>query len=208
MISLLFWSAALSIVIVPLGTWILATAFSLPSAVPAAAVLPPLLITIIVPLIMGMLINHFAPEFAARIGKWVAIAGMILLLACFLPILISRFPAFLGMLNNGAALALVAFSVVGVIVGHLLGGPNSDDRSVLALATATRHPGVAIAVAGVMFPDAAGAVILAAIWHLIISALVTIPYVKWRQRMHAGDAPRAQDGSTQSDTRSAIPSRA
>ena len=62
-----------------------------------------------------------------------------------------------------------------------LGGSDDEDRSVLALASAARHPGVAMAVASANFPDqklAPAAILL----YLLLSALLSIPYVVWRRR--------------------------
>jgi BASS family bile acid:Na+ symporter len=75
--------------------------------------------------------------------------------------------------------------VVALVVGHLLGGSAPEERSVLALSTATRHPGVAMAVASAVTPDPkpiAAAVLLA----VLVSAVVAFPYVKWSaRRVHA-----------------------
>jgi BASS family bile acid:Na+ symporter len=53
----------------------------------------------------------------------------------------------ISLVGNGTILALGAFTLAGLAAGHLLGGPNRDDCTVLALATASRHPGVALAIA-------------------------------------------------------------
>lgn len=81
-------------------------------------------------------------------------------------------------------LTIVVFVVAGLLVGHLLGGPKPDDRTVLGLSTAARHPGVAVAIAKFSAPgdQSVMAMILLA---FLISAIVTIPYVKWRARKHA-----------------------
>ena len=42
--------------------------------------------------------------------------------------------------------ALTGLAIVGLAVGHALGGPVPADRTALALATATRHLAVALAV--------------------------------------------------------------
>ncbi len=57
--------------------------------------------------------------------------------------------------------------------------PRAEDRGVLALATAARHPGVALAIAN--FPQqklASAAVVL----YLVMGAILAIPYVLWRKR--------------------------
>jgi BASS family bile acid:Na+ symporter len=66
----------------------------------------------------------------------------------------------------------------------------SDNRSVLALATSTRHPGVALAIAGSLFPDQQ-TVLSVVLWHLIVGAVVCAPYVNWRQHEHGDDKPAA-----------------
>ncbi|RVD53736.1 hypothetical protein EN746_08400 [Mesorhizobium sp. M8A.F.Ca.ET.023.02.2.1] len=65
----------------------------------------------------------------------------------------------------------------------------------LALATGTRHPAVAMAIASLNFPDekAALAVML---WHLVIGAIVSIPYVRWRRALHDKAATVESDRQT------------
>jgi BASS family bile acid:Na+ symporter len=70
---------------------------------------------------------------------------------------------------------------LGLAVGHLFGGPNPEDRTVLALSTATRHPGVALAIAGANAPGGNKTVLAAVLLYLIVNAIVSIPYVNWRK---------------------------
>lgn len=88
-------------------------------------------------------------------------------------------------MRNGTLAAIVAFVLVGLVAGHLLGGPAPEDRTVQALSTASRHPGVAMAIASANFPQqklTPAAILL----YLIVCAIVTIPYLTWRKRRHAG----------------------
>src|SRR5690606_41821850 len=62
------------------------------------------------------------------------------------PVLIRVWPLLIEMIGNGTLAVLALFTLVGVAVGHLLGGPDPNNRTVLALASGTRHPGVALAV--------------------------------------------------------------
>jgi BASS family bile acid:Na+ symporter len=78
----------------------------------------------------------------------------------------------------------VLFTFAGLAVGHLLGGPNADDRSALALATATRHPGVALAILNFVAPDdKAPAVVV--VLYLLVGLVAAAPYVAWRKRARA-----------------------
>ena len=55
--------------------------------------------------------------------------------------------------GNGTILAMVVFVIVAVAVGHWLGRPDPAEQTTLALATASRHPGLAMAIATANFPE-------------------------------------------------------
>jgi BASS family bile acid:Na+ symporter len=124
------------------------------------------------------------PELAGKIaGPVSAIAG-VLLLVLFLPVVVSRWSTLAAQAGNYTLLALVLFIAVGLVAGHLLGGPDPDNRTALALATATRHPGVAIAVLHAISP-AADDVVPVVVVYLLVSLVASLPYVKWRTRVHS-----------------------
>jgi len=107
-----------------------------------------------------------------------------LLVAAFLLVLVKMWPALLAQLGDFTLLAIVVFVLAGLAVGHLLGGPNPDERTVLALSTATRHPGMGIAIAQANAPEdhsIAAAILLV----FLVGGIVSVPYVKWRRRQHA-----------------------
>jgi hypothetical protein len=68
--------------------------------------------------------------------------------------------------------------------GHLLGGPEPGGRTALALATAFRHPGIALAAAAANFP--AENFVAVILLYLLVSAVVGVPYAIWRRRV-SGD---------------------
>lgn len=137
--------------------------------------------SVAVPIIIGMLIRHFAPNFSERYASTINKIAMIVLVVSFLPILIfGLLPLIWSIATGGAMLAIVAFTVIGITVGHLLGGPDPADRTALALATTARHPGIAIALASANleathFRAAVAAVIL----YLLLSGIVATPYLNW-----------------------------
>jgi BASS family bile acid:Na+ symporter len=55
---------------------------------------------------------------------------------------------------------------------------------VLALATGTRHPGIAIAISSINFPNQK-AVLAVVLFHLVIGTIVSLPYVRWQKRVQA-----------------------
>jgi BASS family bile acid:Na+ symporter len=152
---------------------------------PASRVLPSVAVTVIVPLILGVLVRRFAPALAGRIAHPISHFAVILLLVACIPVVITSGRTFWTLVGNGVVVLLVLFTAVGILVGHVLGGPEPDDRTVLALATGTRHPGVAMAIASLNFPDLHAAVAVM-LWHLVIGAIVSMPYVRWRRARHGG----------------------
>jgi BASS family bile acid:Na+ symporter len=112
------------------------------------------------------------------------------LIAGALPMLVVAWKTFGTLAGNGAMLALAIFMAAGTAVGHLLGGPAEEDRTVLAIATSSRHPGLALAIAKANFPEQSLLVAGAVVIYLILRIVLTIPYGRWRHA--APDAPRLQ----------------
>lgn len=188
-VGLLVTISVLSIVVVPLGIGVISQWFGLGISVPATRIASVVFMSVVLPLVIGLLVRQFAPAFAARIAHPLSIFATVLLIVAFIPVLIKLLPVLMTMVGNGTLLALALFTLIGVAVGHFLGGPEPDNRTVLALASGTRHPGVAMAIASITFPDEK-AVIAVVLWHLIVGAIVCIPYVNWRKRAHAATQPR------------------
>lgn len=136
---------------------------------------------IFIPLALAMLIRHLAPAFSIKIANPVSKFANIMLLVCVLPLLVIISPNIWSLIGHGTVLAFVAFTLAGIIVGHFLGGPDMEDRTVLALSTSTRHPGIAIALINANQPDhtlVAAAIVL----YLFINGIVVLPYLRWLKR--------------------------
>jgi BASS family bile acid:Na+ symporter len=176
-------AAVLSIVLVPLTVAAIGAWFGRELAVPPRLVLDTVLQTILVPLTVGMLINILMPKVAARLAPIAGTVGSVLLLAA-IPILVIAWPAITSLVGNGSVGAIVAFVIAALVIGHLLGGPDEDNKTTLALAGASRHPGLAIAIANATFPGQK-LVPAAVLLYLLVSAVVTLPYVNLRKRRHA-----------------------
>jgi BASS family bile acid:Na+ symporter len=184
-IGLLVAAALLAIVFVPVAVELLGRAFGTPSHMSPGAVALLVLMTVLVPLVVGIAVQSLAATFAARIARPISLVATVLLIASAFPVLFTAWPTIVSLTGNGTILALAAFVVVGLAVGHLLGGPDPEDRTVLALATASRHPGVALAIAHANFPEQQ-LVLAAVLLYLLVSAIVSLPYLAWRRR--AGSA--------------------
>jgi BASS family bile acid:Na+ symporter len=183
-IGLLVDVAIVAIVLVPLAIELLGRGFGITMHVPAAKVATIVFVSIVIPLALGVLVRRFAPAFAERIAHPVSLLAMIVLVVAVVPVLVVATPQLKPLIGNGVLICLVAFSVIGLAVGHFFGGPDPDNRTVLALATGARHPAIPLAIAGINFPDEK-AVMVVVLYHLIIATIVAVPYVKWRTREHA-----------------------
>ncbi len=184
-IGLLVMASVLAIVLLPLGVQLLSAAFGTEREMPFPAVLELVATTVLLPLAVGIAVRRLAPEAAGRLAKPVALLGTVLLAGGALPILITSWPAIVATVGSGSILAILAFVLVGLAAGHLLGGPDPDDRTALALANATRHPGMALAIASATFPEQKLA-LAAVVLYLLVGGVVSLPYLRWRKGKSTG----------------------
>lgn len=185
-VALLVSASLFSVVLIPGWLELLGGIFDFEAHLALDKILLVVFIKILLPLSVGILVHHFAPALAHRVVKPISIAATVLLVIAVLPILFSSYHAIWAMVGNGVLITLMLFALIGIVVGHLLGGPDPDDRSVLALATSARHPGIAITIAALNFPERKSAVFVVVLLHLIVGTIVAIPYMKWRKKSHSG----------------------
>ena len=180
-IGLLVATSLAAIVVVPLSVLLLGAVFVTPLEVRPGAIAKLVGASVLVPIGIGIGLRELAPRAAARAAKPASLLATIVLVAALIPVLIKAWPAMRALVGNGTLAAIVGMTLVGLGVGHLLGGPDRDDRTVLALATAARHPAVAITILTANFPDeklVPAAVVLA----LIVGAIASVPYSAWTKR--------------------------
>lgn len=181
-IGLVVVAALFAVVLIPGWLELLGRSFGLEVDAGLRMIIPIVLISILVPLFLGILIRRLAPTFAARALNPVSVVANVLLVVALLPILFKMAPAMWAALGHGVIWTMTLFGVVGIVVGHLLGGPDLEERSILALATSTRHPGIAMAIASLNFPKQKDEVMVIVLYHLLVGAVVAIPYTRWRTR--------------------------
>ena len=148
---------------------------------PIAPVFKVILITVIAPLATGMLVRTIMPRLADKTaGPLGKIAGVMLLVSLAF-ILIGVWRPVVSLIGNGTVAIIALVVVMAIAAGHWLGGPDPDDRVALALAASGRHPGVAVAVAGVVFPNER-AIAPAVILYLLVNGICSLPYTMRRKR--------------------------
>jgi BASS family bile acid:Na+ symporter len=189
-LGLLVVSALAAIVVVPLGVELIGRIFGQDLDVPLAATARVVGISVLIPVVAGLAVARFAPAFAEKIAGLVAVASTVLLFVLLVPVLYATWGLVTAQAQHFTVLAILLFIAVGLVVGHLLGGPVPENRTALALATATRHPGVALAVMHAVMPEEK-AVAPVVLLYLLVSVVASIPYVKWRQRVHGPPKSRS-----------------
>lgn len=182
-VGLLAGATLLSLAVVPLGLELVGMIFGLDVGLSPMKILPVLLIGIAAPLAAGLAGRRMLGDDRAASVSAVAakVSGIVLLLGV-LALLYKFAPDMWTLVGNGTVAALLAMSVAGLLAGYWLAGAGKAEKSGLALAAAARHPGVAVTIATVNFPEqtlATAAILLAT----VIGALIGIPLLRRLQAM-------------------------
>ena len=170
--------------LVPLAASLLSTHFHT-QHVSAVKVLIVVLLTVLAPLLSGIVLHRIGASRASSLAAVLSKIGTALLVVACIPVLVMEWPSIRSLFGDGTVVAAIVLSSLGLLVGHLLGGPDPQNRTVLALATASRHPGVAL-VAGIGASAQTPRLITAAVLlAFVLSMIVSAPYAAWRKRVHA-----------------------
>ncbi|MEI9991706.1 MAG: hypothetical protein WDM86_16900 [Rhizomicrobium sp.] len=185
LISLLAIAALLSIVLAPVIVSLFGAVFGVETHTDVIKIALSVAISVLAPLAAGVSIRQTWPRVADAVARPIGTTAAVLLVVISLIGLVGLWPLIASLIGSGTVFAFLAFVVVALLVGHMLGGPEPDEQTVLAFATASRHPGVAIAIVAANFADtklAAASVFL----YLIVSILGAIPYTLWRKHHDRG----------------------
>lgn len=182
-VGLLGATSLLSIMLVPLTVSLIGLYLSRPVSVVPEEIGRIVAVTVLAPFALGLIMRRMIPVLAMRASPLAGKAGVLLLTVAIAPVLFTMWPAMISLIGDGTVLAIIAFAAIGLTVGHWLGGSDEEDRTVLALATATRHPGVALVIATGNFPGEK-LVAPALMLYMLVVAVASAPYVLWRKRQH------------------------
>jgi BASS family bile acid:Na+ symporter len=106
-----------------------------------------LIVTMLIPLVIGMLIKSHSPDVAdhwAPVMQKISSLSILILLVVGLGLNISNILGFIGTLGIGAMVLLI---VGALVIGLLLGGRDPGIRSAMGLSTANRNGAAALLVA-------------------------------------------------------------
>jgi predicted Na+-dependent transporter len=178
--SLIATSSLLAIFTVPLWLMALSTLSGATPQITPGEVARLIGRAFLLPLAVGMGIRMLLPGLAETLSDILLKVGGVLLTLGGLALLILGWPL-LREAGWTSLLALGLLTALSLAVGHLMGGPEEEDRTALAIACATRHIGVAVLVAAAVPGVRTGVLVLA---YLVASLLASIPYIRWRKKYH------------------------
>ena len=182
-IGLQVLSSGVALLVVPLVIWIVYRLFAVATVLDPLAVELVLLVTVAAPLTLGIGIARLRPGGAPRLAALADRAGGVVTLLGVVVLLIVHGRAILGVIGQGTLVVIVAVVAFGLLVGHLLGGPDPGNRGALASATVLRHPAIALLLASGAFSEHEATVIGTVLLYLLVALLLAVPYERWRTQV-------------------------
>lgn len=183
-VSLLAVSAVLAIGVIPASLELLEDLTTLSLGIAPSVIAKLVASSVLLPLGVGLLVGAIVPQFGLRASPIVAKSGMGLLILGVLPPLIVAWPAIRALVGDGTLAVCTVLCLTALLIGHLLGGPERGDRTVLALSTAMRHPAIAITLAKANFGNEPQ-VIPAILLYILVAVVVRVPYLRMSARRNA-----------------------
>jgi BASS family bile acid:Na+ symporter len=137
------------------------------------AIAQSLIVTMLIPLGIGLYVSAHAPESAAEWAPTMnKVSGLAIMLFMVIA-LVLNVQNILGLLGTGGIMALLLFIVISLALGFVFGGREASVRSVLGLGTAQRNISAAIVVGVQNFTDPSVLVMLMVGAILLLIVLMT-----------------------------------
>jgi len=146
-----------------------------------------LIVTMLIPIVLGLMYRAHSPEGAAHWGPLMNKASGLALLVLLVTGVGLNAASIIGLIGSGGFLALLLFVVGSLAIGFLMGGRDPGVRSVMGLGTAQRNVAAAILVTTTNFPGTTTLpfVLVAS----IVLPLILLPTAKRLGRREEAAAP-------------------
>ena len=166
----------LSLVLAPVYLGLLSRAFGLEMDAPMSSMMTILGMTVFVPLLIGMGLRQASPELASRLVRPLGVAGTVILAGVALLILVGMWPALVAAASTPALPAYLVVAISGVILGHLFVRGDVSDKVPSAQAAVSRHPGVALTLAGAALGGTQPELLANVLLFVLVAAVVLAAY--------------------------------
>jgi BASS family bile acid:Na+ symporter len=151
-------------------------------AVDAAGMVGTLLITQLLPLLAGLLVNHWYPHVAARLVGPCELVSKLLNACVLVVILAVQFPVLMEIKLTAFA-GMVALLTSTLVIGWFAGAPDRESRKTMALTTSLRNAGVGLVIATGGFAGTPAA--FAVLAYGIVAVLGSLVVALWWGRQDA-----------------------
>ena len=185
-LSLSVITSLCAIVTIPLSVFLLGTFFSRAFTINIGQIATTIALNVFVPLLAGMIVRVITIALAEKLASPIMTMAEIITVVPIMLILATKISAVVGIGIPGLA-TIAVMTGASLAVGHLLGGPVSNNRTTLAIACATRFPGLGLLIASQNFPHDKPLPVVVA--YLLISNLTVLPYLRWRKRLNTAFSP-------------------
>lgn len=166
----------LSLVLAPVYLGLLSRAFGLEMDAPMSSMMTILGMTVFVPLLIGMGLRQATPELASRLVRPLGLAGTVILAGVALLILVGMWPALVAAASTLALPVYLVVAISGVILGHLFVRGDVSDKVPSAQAAVSRHPGVALTLAGAALGGTQPELLANVLLFVLVAAVVLAAY--------------------------------
>jgi len=175
--SLQLTLALLTVVITPLILTIFAILFQgIPDNIKILEVAQQVTVVQFLPVTIGLLLQKFGTKYAEAIARPLTIISNGLFLVLIVLASIVGLPLMLKVW--GLPLIVITIMVIiSLVIGHILGGPDEDKRSILAISCIARNVGLALFIA--VLNDVQQKIIPTLIAYLVLGSIFGILYSIW-----------------------------
>ena len=171
--------ALLAVVTVPSVLFLLSEALGFDAEVSVTQVVRTVGQTILLPVVLGIVVHSFSSRAAERIAPPLSRIAEIVFLVMALIVLVRNAGLLLRM-DLESYVAMAVFIVVNLSLGHLLGPPDPQERTTLAMESGARNFGLAITIGALNFSQERTMAVL--VPYIILFITISTIYLKWRAR--------------------------
>ncbi len=163
--------------------------------VSAAAIAGPLVLTMLLPLVVGLIADRFVPAWTKRLLPLLGVLSNVALVALIASTVVLNFDGLLSVFGTGAILAALIFIAGAFVIGYLLGITGRGTRQELALGSAQRNIAAATVVATQSLGDP-DTIVMVVVTSIVSMAILFPAATALRKR-----AERVSDGVQPAETK-------
>ncbi len=178
-VSLQVSLALLATITTPLTLYLLSTATGFRLDVSPLVVAVLVGISILLPIVAGMIVGRRYPMKAGGISRPLEIFSFVVFILVIILVLLSTYQLLL-MLDIRSYIAIVVMTTGALAAGHLMAGGRPEEQTTLAIESATRNTGLALLIASAYTTLEKALPML--IPYIFISAFIVLIYIVYRKK--------------------------